>query len=95
MTQLCANEELYTMLNLRNYYSDPVEIMAAVALYDKSDVILRLEQIVEKKQIYSPMANESFTIPLKLPENVTGKIVKVFLWDDALNPISNVIADLE
>jgi alpha-L-arabinofuranosidase len=94
LTSLQPNKLLTANVTVKNNKSDENSVLAIVALYDAQDRMVNVSYISKEIPVG---VTEDLCAGFKLPANVDGYKVKVFVWDgtslDAttMQPLSNVV----
>lgn len=82
LTKLTANQTISATVTTTNISSTPFEtpinVLSIIGLYDRNNTML---DVSYSSKAISYKGKETLSSSLKLPSDVTGCLVKVFLWD--------------
>jgi hypothetical protein len=94
MSNLQANKLLDVQTTVTNNKSSKKSVLAIVALYDENDKMVNMSYISKELVLGS---TEKLNSGFKLPDDITGYKVGVFVWDgtslsnSTMQPLSNVV----
>jgi pectin methylesterase-like acyl-CoA thioesterase len=90
VTTLTAGQEIVVQAGVENFIASTQDAMMVVGLYDDRNQLIKF--ITTSETLLSG-ESDVFYAKLKLPDDVSGYSLKVFIWDSAatMRPISDVI----
>jgi pectin methylesterase-like acyl-CoA thioesterase len=90
VTSLASGKEIVVKAEVENFIAATKDAMMVVGLYDDHNNLIKF---ITAAETLSNGEADLFYAKLKLPDDVSGYSLKVFIWDDVstMRPISDVI----
>ncbi len=87
MTNLQAGEDLTAQVEVTNFTDTPGEVLLIAALYDKDNTMLQMDY---STAMIESEGSKSLQLGFRLPAEIDGHKVKIFLWDGTSMETTNM-----